>query len=61
MVALMVGVGESAIRRSLELGGRFCVGFFKNLASVAVKMFSYEIYLKINLKKISYFQCDMER
>jgi hypothetical protein len=33
----------------LESGGRFCVGAFgRNLASVAVKMFSHLIYLRRN-------------
>jgi hypothetical protein len=43
MVALMAG---SAFGGSLESGGRFCVGAFgRNLASVALKMFSHEIYI----------------
>jgi hypothetical protein len=38
------GVWRSAFGGSLESGGRFCVGAFgRNLASVAVKMFSYLI------------------
>jgi hypothetical protein len=41
MVAPMVGSGGSAFGGSLESGCRFCVGAFgRNLASVAVKMFS---------------------
>jgi hypothetical protein len=36
---------ESAFGRSLDTGGRFFVGAFgRNLASVAVKMFSHLIY-----------------
>jgi hypothetical protein len=36
---------ESAFGGILESGGRFCVGAFgRNLASVAVKMFSHLIY-----------------
>jgi hypothetical protein len=39
-------VAESAFGGSLESGGRFCVGAFgRNLASVAVKIFSHLIYL----------------
>jgi hypothetical protein len=39
------GLAESAFGGSLESGGRFCVGAFgRNLASVAVKMFSHSIY-----------------
>jgi hypothetical protein len=35
------GLAESALDGSLESGGRFCVGAFgRNLAPVAVKMFS---------------------
>jgi hypothetical protein len=38
------GLAESAFGESLESGGRFCVGAFsRNLASVAVKMFSHSI------------------
>jgi hypothetical protein len=38
-------VAESAFGGSLESGGRFCVGAFgRNLASVAVKMFSHSMY-----------------
>jgi hypothetical protein len=37
-------VVESAFCRSVELGSQFCVGAFgRNLASVAVRMFSYLI------------------
>jgi hypothetical protein len=36
--------GYGGVWRSLESGGRFCVGAFgRNLASVAVKMFSHLI------------------
>jgi hypothetical protein len=39
------GLAESAFGGSLESGGRFCVGAFgRNLASVAVKIFSHLIY-----------------
>jgi hypothetical protein len=39
------GLAESALGRSLESGGQFCVGAFgRNLASAAVKMFSHLIY-----------------
>jgi hypothetical protein len=39
------GLAESAFDGSLGSGGRFCVGAFaRNLASVAVKMFSHLIY-----------------
>jgi hypothetical protein len=39
------GVAESAFGGSLESGGRFCVGAFgRNVASVAVNMFSCLIY-----------------
>jgi hypothetical protein len=42
MVVPMVGSGGVCVWGSLESGGRFCVGaFVKNLASVAVKMFSH--------------------
>jgi hypothetical protein len=34
---------ESVFGGSLESGGRFCVAFGRNLASVAVKMFSHLI------------------
>jgi hypothetical protein len=45
MVAPMVGSGGVCVLR--ESGGRFCVGAFgRNLASVAVKMFSHLIYSK---------------
>jgi hypothetical protein len=38
-------LAESAFGEILESGGRFCVGAFgRNLASVAVKMFSHLIY-----------------
>jgi hypothetical protein len=41
------GLVESAFGGSLETGGRFCVGAFgKNLASIAVKIFSHLIFLK---------------
>jgi hypothetical protein len=44
MVAPMVEFGGVAFGWSLESGGRFCVGAFgRNLASVAVKMFSHLI------------------
>jgi hypothetical protein len=44
---------ESAFGGSLESGGRFCVGAFgRNLASVAVKMFSHLIYF---IKKFDKF------
>jgi hypothetical protein len=40
----MVGSGGVVFGGSLESGGRFCVGAFdRNLASVAVKMFSHLI------------------
>jgi hypothetical protein len=39
------GLTESAFGGNLESGGRFCVGAFgRNLASVAVMMFSHLIY-----------------
>jgi hypothetical protein len=39
------GLAESAFSGSLESGGRFCVGAFgRNMASVAVKIFSNSIY-----------------
>jgi hypothetical protein len=38
------GLAESAFGGSVESGGRFCIGAFgRNLASVAVKMFSHLI------------------
>jgi hypothetical protein len=45
MVARMVGSGGVCVwRKSVESGVRFCVGAFgRNLASVAVKTFSYLI------------------
>jgi hypothetical protein len=40
-----LSLAESAFSRSLESGGRFCVGAFcRDLASVAVKIFSRLIY-----------------
>jgi hypothetical protein len=48
MVAPMVGSGGD-FGGSLELSGRFCVGAFgRNLALLAVKMFSHFIYFNIN-------------
>jgi hypothetical protein len=42
MVAPMVGVSESTFGESLESEGPVCVAaFLKNLASVAVKVFSH--------------------
>jgi hypothetical protein len=50
-VALMMGSGGS-----LKSGGRFCVGTFsRNLASVAVKMFSHLIYFIKKLYKFCTF------
>jgi hypothetical protein len=44
------GLTESAFGGNLESGGRFCVGAFdRNLASVAVKMFSHLIYVIKNV------------
>jgi hypothetical protein len=44
------GLAESAFGGSLESGGRFCVDAFgRNLASVAVKMFSHLIKFLRNL------------
>jgi hypothetical protein len=44
LVAPMVGLAESAFDGILKSGGRFCVGaFVRNLALVAVKMFSHLI------------------
>jgi hypothetical protein len=41
---------------SLESGGRFCVGAIdRNLASVAVKMFSHSIYLREKFHKFCPF------
>jgi hypothetical protein len=46
------GLAESAFGGNLESGGRFCVGAFgRNLASVAVKMFSHSIYFENKLYK----------
>jgi hypothetical protein len=40
------GLAESAFSGGLEAGGRFSVGAFgRNLASVAVKKFSRELYI----------------
>jgi hypothetical protein len=56
MVAPMMGLAESAFGGSLESGGRFCVGAFgRNLASVAVKMFSHLIYFKKEFYKFCTF------
>jgi hypothetical protein len=53
MVAPMVG---SAFGGSLESSGRFCVGAFgRNLASVAVKMFSHLIYFMKKFYKFCTF------
>jgi hypothetical protein len=42
IMVLMVGLAESVFGRSLELGSQFCVGAFgRNLASVAMKIFSH--------------------
>jgi hypothetical protein len=50
------GVWRSVFDRSLESGGQFCVGAFgKNLASVAVKMFSYLIYFTKKFYKFCSF------
>jgi hypothetical protein len=47
---------ESAFGGSLESGGRFCVGAFgRNLASVAVKIFSHLIYFKKKFYKFCTF------
>jgi hypothetical protein len=44
-VRLWWGLAKSAFSRSLESGGRFCVGAFgRHMASVVVKVFSYSIY-----------------
>jgi hypothetical protein len=41
------GLAESAFGESLESDGLFCVGAFgRNVASVAVKIFSHLIYFK---------------
>jgi hypothetical protein len=48
---------EPAFGGSLVSGGRFCVGAFgRNLASVAVKMFSHSIYFK-EFYKFCTFNC----
>jgi hypothetical protein len=45
MVEFMVGSGGVCVWRESGVRGRFCVGEFgRNLASVAVKMFSHLIY-----------------
>jgi hypothetical protein len=50
--SLRWGLAESAFGESLESGGRFCVGAFdRNLASVALKMFSHLIYFIKKLYK----------
>jgi hypothetical protein len=47
------GLAKSAFGGILESGGRFCVGAFRrNLASVAVKMFSHLIYFKKKFYKL---------
>jgi hypothetical protein len=51
------GLAESAFGRVLETGGLFCVGAFgRNLALVAVKMFSHLIYLKKKFYKFCTFK-----
>jgi hypothetical protein len=50
------GLAESAFGGSLESGGRFYVGAFdRNLASVAVKMFSHLIYFSKKFDKFCNF------
>jgi hypothetical protein len=49
------GLAESAFGGSLGSGGRFCVGAFgRNLASVAVKMFSHLIQFIKNFYKCTF-------
>jgi hypothetical protein len=44
VMTLFWGLADPAFSRSLESGGRFCVGAFgRNLASIAGKMFSHVI------------------
>jgi hypothetical protein len=46
----------SAFGGGLESGGRFCVGAFgRNLASVAVKMFSYLVHFENKFKTFCSF------
>jgi hypothetical protein len=57
------GYGDAYGRvwRSIESGGRFCVGAFgRNLASVAVKMFSHLIYLIKKFEKFCTFNAICE-
>jgi hypothetical protein len=50
------GVAEFALGGSLESSGWFCVGAFgRNLASVAVKMFTHLICLKNKFSKVYTF------
>jgi hypothetical protein len=50
------GLAESAFCGSLESGDRFCVGAYgRNLASVAVKMFSHLIYFRKKFCKFCTF------
>jgi hypothetical protein len=50
------GGAYGGVWRSLESGGRFCVGAFgRNLASVAVKMFSHFIYFTNKFYKVCTF------
>jgi hypothetical protein len=57
MVAPTAGSGGVAFRKSLQSGGRFCVGAFgRNLAPVAVKTFSHLIYVT----KIFYKFCTFD-
>jgi hypothetical protein len=58
---LLWGLAESAFGGSLESGGRFCVpAFGRNLASVAVKMFSHLIYFAKNCYKFCTFNAICE-
>jgi hypothetical protein len=50
-----INLAETAFGRTLETGGRFCVGVFgENLDSVAVKLFSHLIYFGKNIYKCSF-------
>jgi hypothetical protein len=60
IVAPMVGLAESAFGGRLESGGQSCDGAFGgNLASLTVKMFTFNLFHKEML--FMYFQCDLQR